>query len=203
MDPMGLREFGAWIGVTGEAVRKAIATGRIPADCVGERRLGSRMVPCITDPQRAADAWGRNTDPTWQRDNAKISAAKTIHGRRAAKHLNRDEPPPARSAMNGGIGAGGISAKVPTITESKAIAEAYKARLLKLEYDEKAGRLISVDRVKIEVSSMIATVRTRLLGVPSKAKQRLPHLSRADVVELEGLIREALEELADYGKQRG
>lgn len=191
---LSLREFGERLGVSGEAVRKAIATGRIPADCVGERRLrGGRTWPIIIDPERAAKAWGYNTDPTWQRDNAKISAAK--RGKRPSRPSSA--PPPIDS---GQLAAG---ATVPTITQSKAVAEAYKARLLKLEYDEKAGRLLPADTVKIEIASMIATVRTRLLGVPTKAKQRIPHLTRDDVNEIEDLIREALEELADNGRKRG
>jgi phage terminase Nu1 subunit (DNA packaging protein) len=35
---------------------------------------------------------------------------------------------------------------------------------------------------------------------PSRVKQRLPHLSNADLLVLDVLIREALEELADRGE---
>jgi phage terminase Nu1 subunit (DNA packaging protein) len=38
--------------------------------------------------------------------------------------------------------------------------------------------------------------RTRLLGVPSAAKQRIPHLEIEEVEVLTLLVREALEELA-------
>jgi phage terminase Nu1 subunit (DNA packaging protein) len=38
--------------------------------------------------------------------------------------------------------------------------------------------------------------RTRLLGVPSTAKQRIPHLEIEEVELLTTLIREALDELA-------
>lgn len=39
-------------------------------------------------------------------------------------------------------------------------------------------------------------VRTKLLGVPSRLRQRCPHLSRDDTNAVDDLIREALEELA-------
>ena len=49
------------------------------------------------------------------------------------------------------------------------------------------GRAALVDQV--------VTCRTRLLGIPSKAKQQLPHLSLSDLEVLEALVREALEGL--------
>jgi len=43
----------------------------------------------------------------------------------------------------------------------------------------------------------VVGTRTHLLGLPTRAKQRLPHLSNADLGVLDGLVRESLEELAD------
>jgi hypothetical protein len=43
---------------------------------------------------------------------------------------------------------------------------------------------------------MVLQARTTLLGLPTRARQRLPHLGAADLVVLEGLVREVLEELA-------
>jgi len=46
-------------------------------------------------------------------------------------------------------------------------------------------------------SKIVVGTRTHLLGLPTRAKQRLPHLSNADLGVLDGLVRESLEELAD------
>jgi phage terminase Nu1 subunit (DNA packaging protein) len=43
---------------------------------------------------------------------------------------------------------------------------------------------------------MVTAAKTRLLGVPSKAKARIPTLTVRDIEALEDLIAEALEELS-------
>jgi phage terminase Nu1 subunit (DNA packaging protein) len=48
------------------------------------------------------------------------------------------------------------------------------------------------------------TCRNKLLGIPTRAKQRLPGLTTADVLILDALIREALEALSnpEQGEQK-
>lgn len=188
MAEMGLREFGRMVDKTSEAVRKAIATGKIPSDCLGKRALSSgRLVPVITDPERAWKNWQGNIDPIQVRDKAALSA-----GRAAAHARDRGEHPPA-DAEGTGIKAG---SRVPSITESKAITEDYKARMAKLEFEERTGKVVNAEDVKVRVVTMITVAKTKLLGVPSKAKGRIPSLTVRDVEELEQLISEALEELS-------
>jgi phage terminase Nu1 subunit (DNA packaging protein) len=50
--------------------------------------------------------------------------------------------------------------------------------------------------VELAWGSAVNITRTRLLGVPSTAKQRIPHLEIEEVELLTTLIREALDELA-------
>jgi len=98
-DGLSLRQFAAQIGVTGEAVRKAIASGKIPADCVGHRRGNAgRAWPTIIDPERAAAHWGRSRDPNQVRDKAVLSAAAKAgwEKRRGLDPEPRDEEPPAQ-----------------------------------------------------------------------------------------------------------
>jgi hypothetical protein len=45
----------------------------------------------------------------------------------------------------------------------------------------------------------IVACKTKLLGLPTLAKQRIPTLTVADVAVLDGIVREALEELAMNG----
>lgn len=191
---MGLREFGRWVDKTGEAVRKAIATGKIPQDCVGQKALSSgRMVPVITNPERARKAWGQNVDPNQVRDKQVMSES------RAAAHArSRGEEPKAPAAERDDDTGQALTAGkgIPTIAQSKAITEAYKARITKLEYEEKSAKLVNADQIKIKTVGMIKAAVNKLRGVPSKAKGSIPTLTVRDIEVLEDLIDEALQELA-------
>jgi phage terminase Nu1 subunit (DNA packaging protein) len=48
--------------------------------------------------------------------------------------------------------------------------------------------------------SVFTACKTRLLAIPSRARQALPHLVAADLGVLEALIREALEDLVEAKK---
>lgn len=74
-----------------------------------------------------------------------------------------------------------------------------RAKLAELEYDRKSGSLVRAAEVEIRWAATVVALRTGLLGLPTRAKQRLPHLTVADLGVLEALIRETLEELADRG----
>lgn len=197
-ESMGLREFGRWVDKTGEAVRKAIATGKIPPDCVGQKALSSgRMVPVITDPERARKAWGQNVDPNQVRDKRVMSES------RAAAHARaRGEEPKEQAAERDDESGAPLTAGkgIPTIAQSKAITEAYKARLAKLEYEERSGKLVNADQIKIKTVGMIKGAVNRLRGVPSKAKGLIPTLTVRDIEVLEDLIDEALQEVASGGR---
>lgn len=182
-DAVGLREFGRRLGVSGEAVRKAIATGRIPADCVGERVVGKgQRRPVITDPARAAEQWHLQRDPSQVRTNP------------AARVLRQNEAPPAEPPEEP------ENYVAPSITESRAITEDFKARMARLDFEERSGRLVDAELVKVKFVNMITAARNAVLGVPTRAKQRLPHLTVQDVETLEALIAEALESVAADGR---
>lgn len=165
-----ITEFAASIGVSHTAVRKAIDTGRIPADLIGTKKLpGGRVVTVIVNPLKARMAYSGGDD------------ASEESGTRAPSSLSvdvDDESP-------------------PLISKSRAITEQYKAKLARLEYEERRGKLVDANNFRTKYSAMIVTARTRLLGVPSKAKGRIPHLSIEDIGILTTLIREALQEAAD------
>ena len=76
--------------------------------------------------------------------------------------------------------------------------DSYMARLRQLEYEEKAGRLVEVAKVKAAIASACAQVRTRLLALPSEKAPLLARLRSAGEVQaaLQDAIHEALEELS-------
>lgn len=208
-DGLSLRAFGKRLDVTGEAVRKAIAEGKIPADCVGERRVGkgNTVWPVITDPERAAAHWNRNRDPNQVRDKATMSAG----AKRGWVQRKGGTPPPEddqddddldepqaspRLDRAGGVTTAGGKPGEPSITDYKRITEAYKARTAKVEYEQLTGMLVPAALIEAKYVGLMTALRNRLLGVPSEAKSEIPHLTVDEIEILEGLIVAALEEVA-------
>lgn len=203
---ISLREFGRQIDMTAEAVRKAIASGKIPADCVGETTLSSgRKRPCIVNAARAAEHWGKSRDPNQVRDKAALTA-----GAKRGWAQRRGEAPPEddhddgddlgeadvatpRDRLNAGSGS---KSSEPSIADYKRITEAYKARTAKVEYEQLVGALVPAGLIEAKYVGLITALRNRVLGVPSEAKGKIPHLTVDEIEILEDLIVSALEEAA-------
>lgn len=168
MTPVTIAEFAKIKGVSATAVHKAISTGRL-VNCL--IRNSKYKHPRI-DPVVAAQEWERNTDHNKRRQGSDI-------------RLNPERQEPHERVQGGAV--------APT---AKNVAESYKARLLKLEYEKKAGQLIDAARVKGEWYKLVTEAKTKILSLPSKAKANLPHLTPADVAMIDRLCREALEDLA-------
>jgi hypothetical protein len=86
--------------------------------------------------------------------------------------------------------------ELPAYNDSRARSEYEKANLLELQRKTQEGLLLRREDVELAWGGAVNITRTRLLGVPSTAKQRIPHLEVEEVELLTTLIREALDELA-------
>ncbi len=84
-----------------------------------------------------------------------------------------------------------------TYTEVRIEREEIQAKLLQLKYDELAGELVPAKAVEAEWSALATLVKSKVLGIASKMKQRYSNLSIEQYEYLDQLAREALEELAD------
>lgn len=92
----------------------------------------------------------------------------------------------------------GTSTLAPSpLAEHRARAAAASATLVELELEEKRGALVRVEDVEAKWADIVAVFRTKLLGVPARARVRDPSLSGKQVTLIDNLIRESLEELAD------
>jgi phage terminase Nu1 subunit (DNA packaging protein) len=69
--------------------------------------------------------------------------------------------------------------------------------LLELERAEKEKELVSAREIALKWGEVVAIARTKILGIPSKAKQRIPDFPQDAFVILEDIVREALEDVAD------
>ena len=89
-----------------------------------------------------------------------------------------------------GAGAGPSQFQTARGEKEATLAAAAALKLAKMR-----GELVDAAAVKRGITDMITKCRTKLLGIPSRARQALPHLSTQDVETIESLVREALEDL--------
>ncbi len=91
-----------------------------------------------------------------------------------------------------------VSAATPTggYHEAKARREAALAELAEIELRKEKGELVSKLAVIKEQSKRNGAAKTKLLGIPSRYKQRFPDLTLEHMAELEALIRESLTDLS-------
>lgn len=75
----------------------------------------------------------------------------------------------------------------------------WKAQLAELTYKERSGELVDAAAVEAEYANFCTTVRTKLLGLPSRMKQAHSELTLEQLATLDDYVREALEELAAEG----
>lgn len=127
-------------GVSHVAVLKAIKSGRIEKEADGS-----------IDAVKADAAWSRNTNKAQQRQHRSQPASATPTSAPAEAHLG---PP----IVNSG----------PSYAQSRAVKEAYHARLAKLSYEEKSGSLIKIDAVKVSWFNILRVLRDRVLNLPDR-----------------------------------
>jgi phage terminase Nu1 subunit (DNA packaging protein) len=84
---------------------------------------------------------------------------------------------------------------VPQLAESKARREAALAALAEIELAERQSELVRAADVEARLVNVFSNCKTKLLGVPSRARQRDPTLTGPQIDLFESLIREALEDL--------
>lgn len=114
--------------------------------------------------------WADNIDPAKQRDPAKQADTRELNG-------------------------GGSS----NYQKARAAREFYNAKLAELEFQEKAGKLVSADRVKAEAFKISRRVRDTLLGVPERVAAEVAAMDepRSIAIYLKEQIADALKDLDD------
>jgi phage terminase Nu1 subunit (DNA packaging protein) len=179
MQPVTLAEFGRIKGVSLEAVRKAISSGRLVNSIVH----GVGKKPKL-DPVVAAQEWERNTDHSKRTVGSDLRPVQ-----RATAFQKPDVPRPDQRPASGG----------PSINDSRAILEAYKARLAKIEYEEKIAKLVDAEAVKADAFKLARSVRDNMLNIPDRVSAEFAGISNAAEIHmrLTDEIRKALEALID------
>lgn len=190
---MGLLSFRAYArhrGVSLGAVQKAIKSGRIQTtpDEKGKPKI---------DPDEADRSWASRTDPTKQGALKNPQAIRHEHAPPASDNLADDSVVDADDSDE----EEGEHGEAMGYYKSKAQREKYQAKMAKLKYRQAAGELVEVKEIQENWQKIATTVKTRLLGVPSRVRARVPHLTTADIATIEEEIRDALSELAEGGAE--
>lgn len=174
---MSIRAYAKRRGVSHVAVLNAIKKGRLGAGVQDGR---------IVDPDLADKEWERRTDlsraPSAVKERAKASPP-------ASSGSPSSLPAPSGGAPSAHEGM--------SLTEASATEKIWRAKLAELKYRQDAGELVPAKEVETRLQSLFTRIRTKLLGIPTRAKQAMPHLEPKDLGLFEQLVRETLEELAD------
>ena len=142
-------------GVSHTAVAKAVKSGRI-----------SRTANGLIDPEAADRQWADNTDPSKPLNSV---TGNPRHRRLVdSPSMPTSNPEAITNAQAGGL---------PPYSQSRAIREAYEARLRKLEYEVRAGKLISADEVKVIAFNIARLTRDKLMGLPDRLAPILAGIS--------------------------
>ena len=205
-------EAQALLGLSGRTTLNNLAkNGTIPTQ-MGLLR-GRKVQLFQTD--GLAELWAANVQPRMKRtpdpspapldpppaplDPAPVSVAvapapKAEKRRSAAVLL---EPPPGSAAAD--FDENGV----PVYNVQRAWAEyekrkheEQKRQKTTLEVMELEQQLYRVETVEQAWGRAVNMTRTKILGVPSRAKQQIPHLTPDEIELIRDLLREALEELA-------
>lgn len=173
---LSIRAYAQHRGVSHTAVAKAIKAGRISKELDG-----------TIDPVKADAAWERNTHPAQQTTVAKPVATPRGNPVVSTVSPTRRKPEPGSSP-----------ATAPDYQTSRAIREAYAARLAKLDFEERTGKLINADEAKVATFNLARRLRDRLLTLPRRLAAAFAAESDSRTIEqqLEDEIRQALEELS-------
>lgn len=186
---MGVREYARHRGVSHSAVEKALKSGRIKKETDG-----------TINPSMADAAWERNTNPAQQRKPDPVPVPLQVPVKPATPPT-APPAPPVRQPFQRPAEAEPVpnAAGAPNYQISRAVRETYNAKLTRLDYEERTGKLLNAEDVAKEAFALARRVRDRLLNIPSRMASVLA--SETDSKSIEALLsqelRIALEELAE------
>ncbi len=174
-----LRGYARRRRVSHTAVQKALASGRITLGADG------RIDPDVADRQ-----WAASTDLSKPRNSVTGDP-----GSRSRSSAARRRAP----ATSGVAAAEGGAQAVPgervaaSYRESLAAREAYRARLAKLDFEERTGKLVSADEVRAATFRVARATRDQIMGVPARLAPLVAAVS--EPLEVQRLLEEALRDV--------
>ena len=177
MAGLTIRGYAKHRGVSHTAVRKAAATGRITVASDG-----------TIDPAVADQEWAASTDLSKPR-NSVIGVPK----KRRTPGAPSDAlgMPVSDDALASPPADGGATRLVSSYAASRAAREAYSARLTKLEFEQRSGKLVDADEVRAQIFALGRRLRDTILCLPDRLAPVLA--GETDAAVIHRLLTEELE----------
>jgi hypothetical protein len=85
---------------------------------------------------------------------------------------------------------------IPDFNLSRAKREAMMARLAEIDVEEREKVLVPSADVESQWLQLVTIAKTKVLGIPTKAKQLIPELDKNAMGILDEIVRETLEDLS-------
>jgi hypothetical protein len=171
-------EYAAMRGVSPQAVRKAINSGRLRRSVIREGRS------YLIDVDTADAEWGRNTA------TEQVRTAEQINNGKAAAQ-GQERPENFKGA--------------PSYAQARAYGEGFKAKLLELEFRERASQLTRKDDVTNATFKTFRLMRDAVQNIPIRVVNELaaivgdvePEKRHEMMLVMQREINRALEQFAD------
>ena len=170
MPIVNLTEYARHRGIHRNSVLDAIKRG-VLVSSVREIENRGKMVLAV-DLELADKEWAENSDLNQVRNLPKTEKGKAL--------------------LEQGLKERQSKVKAPPFQESRAIREAYTARITKLEYEERINKLVDVEKVKKINWEVARRVRDAILYVPNKIAAEVA--VETDPFKVEKIINDALKE---------
>ncbi len=178
MAGLSIRGYARHRKVSHTAVRKALAAGRISAGADG-----------TIDPTVADRQWDTSTDLAKPR-NSVIGLPKRRRAPGAPSDPLGTPDSGAGEALNGSP-IGDTARLVSSYAGSRAAREAYLARLAKLEFEQRSGKLVDADEVRAQLFALGRRARDSLSGVPDRLAPIL--VGQTDAAVIHRMLTEEIE----------
>jgi hypothetical protein len=149
MNYLSIPAYAKELKVTPEYIRQLIAKGKITKSAL--KKKGTRWT---VNPARANRDLKKNISYVNQRKTK--TKTKTKKSKQNRKNKNPDDKSSDKEKDD------------LSLAEAQKIAAQYKAKLTKLEYKEKSGKLTNVEDVKKAAFNKARQVRDTILGIPDR-----------------------------------
>ena len=168
-------------------MRRAIESGRLEKSVVvvdGD--------PKIADADLADREWEANTRAGSADDQAPAPAPPRARRRRRERVVDDDQDD------DEDVESGGLSYNEARRRREVELWRQTRVKRLQdeLELAVRERELVPVDEARADVVARFSVVRTKMLGLPTRIKQRMPHIAAEDIRQIDDLVREGLEALA-------
>jgi len=176
---MSQTEYAEHRGISQQRVSKLIEKGKIDAECITKIGKYKKI-----DRDKADAALKQNLDQIY---NLK---SKSSPKKDQKESITKEE----KEATIKAAGTTGMS-----MADAQRMQAKLKAALLKLDYDERIGTLISAEKVKTDFFNIARTTRDAILNIPDRISAELASITDIHVVreKLTAELTQALEELSN------